>query len=378
MDEPIYLNHAGTSWPTPVPVADAIEDAMQSHPVEWPERFEKAHATVCRFFGVADPEQLLLTPGCTSSLSTAIASVDLPAGSRVLTSRWEHHAVNGPCQKLTERGVAFDSIPVGADSPMDLAVLEQSLANRDVGLVAVTAACNVTGDLLPIEQIIDLSHRYDAVVLIDAAQVVGWLDLDLDRLGADMVAFGGHKGLQAPWGIGGLYVASAAKLKCVSAQCVIPEKNAAAPVPQWGSRPGYCDVGSVDQFSLAGLQASLDWLSETTRGYDLEIAREQVGRLQARLLNNQRVTLFGMTDVSRRVPTIAFAVDGETSGRSAERLRQQGLIVGSGIQCSPVSHQAMGTSETGLVRISVGVRQAEFEIAIANERLQAFLDSATF
>ena len=151
MDDAIYLNHAGTSWPKP----------------NW----------------VADADQLLLTPGCTSSLSTAIASVDLPAGSRVLASRWEHHAVYGPLQKLMGNGVAVDSVPADHDSPMDLVALEQSLAARDVGLVAVTAACNVTGDLLPIEQIIELPHRYDAMALIDAAQIVGWVDLNFDELG---------------------------------------------------------------------------------------------------------------------------------------------------------------------------------------------------
>ena len=106
----------------------------------------------------------------------------------------------GPLQKLMGNGVAVDSVPADHDSPMDLVALGQSLAARDVGLVAVTAACNVTGDLLPIEQIIELSHRYDAMVLIDAAQIVGWVDLNFDELGANMVAFGGHKGLQAPWG----------------------------------------------------------------------------------------------------------------------------------------------------------------------------------
>ena len=372
MDEPIYLNHAGTSWPTPTCVTDAVLDAMRSHPVQWPERFEKAHAAVCRFFGVADPDQLLLTPGCTSSLATAIASADLPAGNRVLTSRWEHHAVAGPLQKLTEKGVVVDFVPAGHDSPIDLAALEQSLAAKDVGLVAVTAACNVTGDLLPIEQIIELSHRYDAMVLIDAAQIVGWVDLNLDELGADMFAFGGHKGLQAPWGIGGLYIASSAKLKCATAQCAIPDRNAGSTAQQWGSRPGYCDVGSVDQFSLAGLEAGLDRLGDTTRAHDLEVAREQASQLRATLACNQRVTLFGMSKDKHGLPTIAFACDGESSGQSAERLRQHGLIVGSGLQCSPVSHEAMGTSETGLVRISVGVRQPENEIASANERLAKF------
>ncbi|KAA1257995.1 Cysteine desulfurase [Rubripirellula obstinata] len=377
MDEPIYLNHAGTSWPTPTCVSDAVVDAMRSHPAEWPSRFERAHAAVCRFFGVADSEQLLLTPGCTSSLVTAIASVDLPAGSRVLTSCWEHHAVYGPLQKLTEKGVAVDVVPASDESPMDLDALEQSLAAGEVGLVAVTAACNVTGDLLPIEAIIELAHRYDAMVLIDAAQIVGWVDLQLDELGADMVAFGGHKGLQAPWGIGGLYVAASARLKCATAQCSIigrsiPDKNAGASGQQWGSRPGYCDVGSVDQFSLAGLAASLDRLGDTTRLHDLEVAREQARRLRETLSRNERVTLFGIEDGDRRLPTIAFAVADETSDQSAERLRQHGLIVGSGLQCSPVSHEALRTSETGLVRISAAVRQPESEIVIANERLAVF------
>lgn len=374
MDEPIYLNHAGTSWPTPTCVADAVVDAMRTHPTQWPERFARAHAKLCRFFGVADPDQLLLTPGCTSSLATAIGSADLPAGKRALSSQWEHHALAGPLQKLAEKGVAVDFVSAGQDSPMNLAALEQSLAAKDVSLVAVTGACNVTGDLLPIEQIIQLSHRYGAMVLIDAAQIVGWVDLNLDQLGADMVAFGGHKGLQAPWGIGGLYVASSAKLRCATAQCAIPDRNSGASGQRWESRPGYCDVGSVDQFSLAGLEASLDRLGDTSRLHDLEVARGHVSRLRKTLASDRRVTLFGIADDSRRLPTIAFLVDGESSGRSAERLRQHGLIVGSGLHCSPASHEAMGTSETGLVRISVGVRQPENEIAIASERLAKFCD----
>jgi selenocysteine lyase/cysteine desulfurase len=377
MDEPIYLNHAGTSWPKPSVVTDAVADAMRSHPAQWPQRFEKAHAAVCRFFGVADPEQLLLTPGCTSSLTTAIASVDLPAGSRVLTSRWEHHAVHGPLQKLTQQGIVVDSIAASVDSPVDLEALERSLAAKDVGLVAVTAACNATGDLLPIERIIELAHRNDAMVLIDAAQVVGWVDLDLATLNADMVAFGGHKGLQAPWGIGGLYIAGSAQLKCATAQCAIPDRNADAaiqrgPIQPWGSRPGYCDVGSVDQFSLAGLEASLGWLGETARQDDLQAARKHVSRFQEVLSGKGGATIFGLPENDRRLPTIAFAIEGETSGQSAERLRQHGLIVGSGLQCSPVSHEAMGTGEKGLVRISVGVRQSESEIEVACQRLKTF------
>lgn len=369
MDDKVYLNHAGTSWPKPSSVSAAVRDALQTHPIEWPARFEDAHRAVSRFFGVADPDQLLLTPGCTSSLSTAIASVDLPAQCRVLTSHWEHHALQGPLRKLIDNGVPIDAVPAGHDFPIDLAALEQSLAANDVGLVAITAACNVTGEMLPIETVIELAHRYDAMVLIDAAQIVGWVDLKLDSLGADLVAFGGHKGLQATWGIGGLYVASSARLKCATAECAIPNNASGTTGQRWGNKPGYCDVGSVDQFSLAGLEAAVRLLEKTSRLEDLNVARTQTRRLRETLSRDRRVTIYGSTEDTRRLPTVAFAIEGETSGQSAERLRQLGLIVGSGLQCSPISHETLGTSTTGLVRISVGVRQPERDIEIALERL---------
>ena len=107
--------------------------------------------------------------------------------------------------------------------------------SRTPTLLAMTAASNVTGELLPIASLVELARRHGAAALIDAAQIAGWIDLDLPRLGADFVAFAGHKGPQAPWGIGGLYV---------------------SPRLAWPA-PGYCDVGSVDRCALAGLAAFL-------------------------------------------------------------------------------------------------------------------------
>ena len=126
---------------------------------------------------------------------------------------------------------------------------------RDVGLVAITAACNVTGELMPYDEVIRMAHRYGSMVLVDAAQIVGWQDLDLPRLSANVVAFGGHKGLQAPWGIGGLYLSDRAGMECTSAQCDLPSAGESKGIVT--QRPGYCDVGSVDQYALAGLHAAV-------------------------------------------------------------------------------------------------------------------------
>lgn len=371
----IYLNHAGTSWPKPQAVIDAVQDATLAAPTEWPERFEEAHHAISEFFGVSSPDQILLTPGCTSALSVGIGDTQVATGQRVLTSRWEHHAVHRPLLKLAPQGIRLEYIPPeshdspATQGPIDLNWLEQELSRRDVALIAITAVCNVTGELLPYEDVIRIAHSYGSMVLIDMAQLVGWRDLDLSALGADMVAFGGHKGLQAPWGIGGLYMSDEVRMECLSATCGLPTKGQDVRPP----RPGYCDVGSVDLHALAGLSASIRSLSQSETDSSLATARQQVGRLQETLERIEGIRTFGPADLSQRMPTLAFTVGDLSSGTVAARLREHSIAVGSGLHCAALAHESLGTQDTGLVRISVGRGQSDAEIDEAADRLRTVL-----
>lgn len=370
-DPDIYLNHAGTSWPKPQVVLEAAREAMSAPPRQWARRFEEAHTAVAEYFGVKQPEQILLTPGCTSSLSVAMSDAFLEPGKRILTSCWEHHALHRPLLKLAAQGIRVDYIPPDSDPKsaqvrnlLDLNWLENELAQADVGWVALTAACNVTGQLLPIRKVIELAHQYGARVMVDAAQVVGWFALDLPGLGADLVAFGGHKGLQAPWGIGGLYVSEQARMECVSAQCEVASHDGRTP----SIRPGYCDVGSVDQVALAGLHAAVRWLSGLDITAQLAQARKQVQRIKESLRPIDAIKVLGGGE--QDLPTVAFQVAGLSSAQVASHLAQMGLIVGSGLQCSPLTHEALGTAEAGMVRVSVGLMQSDVEIADAVSRFK--------
>ena len=121
----------------------------------------------------------------------------------------------------------------------------------------MTAASNVTGDLLPVPEIVTLAHEHGALALIDGAQVAGWMPLDVAALDVDLLAFTGHKGPHAPWGIGGLYVSERVQMASPNAVCELPVGGGATCAPM----PGYCDVGSVDRAALAGLEAGLRWLA---------------------------------------------------------------------------------------------------------------------
>lgn len=366
MQEPeIYLNHAGTSWPKPRPVVAAVEEAMSGSPSGWGERFEAAHRALAEFFGIGDPGQLLLTPGCTSSLATAIADIDLGERNRVLSSVWEHHAVHRPLLKLAQSGGCIEYTPASNESALDLNRLESQLKQGDVGLVAITMSANVTGDLLPYQAVVELAHQYNAQVLLDAAQLVGWIDLDFDTLGADLIAFGGHKGLHGPWGIGGLYIADSARM---NSSPVNPESLAS----EWQARPGYCDVGSVDQVALAGLYAAVSWLKKIDRVARINAARQLIAELEL-ALGEVGARCFSINDANARMPTVAFSVHGHHSEALAASLRTRGLIVGSGLQCAGLAHQTLGTASDGLVRASVGMAQAGAEIQMAITRIRQAL-----
>lgn len=356
----IYLNHAGTSWPKPKCVVDAVQYALQHDPAYWPEQFSIAHQNIAQFFHVKDASRLLLTPGCTSALSVAVADHEWHSGDRVLTSGLEHHALHRPLSKLVERGVSVEVLPVCENCPMDLEKLEQELRTGRVKMLAFAAANNITGALVPIPEIVSLAKKYGVITLVDGAQIAGWWDIDLPLTQIDLFAFAGHKGLQAPWGIGGLYVSPQCSMVSPNATCDIslPNKPCA-------TMPGYCDVGSVDRLALAGLSGAVDWLSQSEQSTRLDTARKLSTQLAEYLKDLPDVCLLSSIDAGQRMPTVSFTMKNHLPTEFAKQLARQGLIVGAGLLCSPLAHHTLGTEPDGVVRLSVGPQTTADDIGKA-------------
>lgn len=342
-------------------------------PENWPAAFQAAHQRVAEFLGIRDETRLLWTPGCTSALSLAIDDHDWQPGDRVLTSGFEHHALHRPLLKLVEQGVQLEIIPPDIEKPIDLEKLQTSLASNPVKMVALTAASNVTGDLLPIDTITSLAHDAGALVLVDGAQVVGWQTLNLSQSSVDLFAFGGHKGLHAPWGIGGLYVAPHVDMHCQSATCEVPpSSNTPSGVSdQQPSRrmPGYCDAGSVDQIALSGLQAAIPWLEAQPQR--LAQAREKAARLRKVIEGLSGALLYGSHEATRRLPTVAFTIRGTAPSQIGRQLASSGVTVAAGLQCAPLAHEVLGTAPDGVVRLSVGPTNTDADIQYACEMLES-------
>lgn len=366
----IYLNQAGTCWPKPVSVQRAVAEALKASPETWSRDLEKQHQEVCRAFGVADPSRLLLTTGATSALSVAISDHPWKKGDRVVISGFEHHALHRPVQQLAASGVEEVVVPRSEDGPVCLEALEAELRRGKVRMVAMTAASNVTGELLPVREIITMARSYGALSLIDAAQIAGWSSIDAAQLGADLFAFTGHKGPQGPWGIGGLYVAPHVKMASPQAVCELPLAGDSA---RCAPMPGYCDVGSVNRAALAGLVAGLRWLASPERANRLQRARGQVARLANAVVELDRVTLHGSANQNDRMPTVALTFQGRNLPDLVASLASRGVIAAAGLQCAPIAHETLGTAPEGVLRLSVGPSNDDDDVEGAIEVFRGIL-----
>ncbi len=351
----IYANNAGTSWPKPEAVHQAAAAALAAAPKERDGLFARAQDEVARFLGLPHPERLLLAPGCTAALAVAIGDLPWEAGDVVVTSALEHHALARPVEKLVrERGVRHEVIPYRPGVPFDLAAAEAVLGRGRVRLVALTAASNVTGEVLPVAEAAALAHEHQALCLIDAAQVVGVLPFDVAALGADLVAFAGHKGALGPQGIGGLWAAPEVTFASPWASCEVGGGER----PPCSPMPGYCDVGSVNLAGAAGLAAGLRWLRERGPAAG-EGPRALAARLVAALRERPGCRVLGGD--GPRTATVSLLLDGLALADSEAHFAAQGVLVRAGQHCAPLALAAVG-APAGTVRISFGSFNGEEDV----------------
>ena len=330
----IYANAAGTSWPKPAGVVDAVQRAMLADPSDNAARYREGHEAVRRFFGVPDAaaERLLLAPSCTSALGVALGDLQLERGDVVITSSLEHHALARPVQKLVwERGVVHAQAPCAPGAPIDLDYVEATLRAGRVRLVAVTGASNVTGERLRIEALAELAHAHGALLLLDAAQLAGLVPLDVAALGVDLLTFAGHKAMLGPFGVGGLWAAPHVPFVCPAATCEVRTEAGAGPRAPF---PGFCDLGSVDLPALAR-------------------------RLLAACRERERCRVLGGD--GPRTATVSFTLDHIALGDAQRHFRERGVVLRAGTHCAPMALEALGAPE-GCVRVSFGPHNRDEDV----------------
>ena len=356
----IYFDHAATSWPKPPGVVEAMVSAMDSaggnpdrgsHTLALAAGRTIAHARseVARLLGVSDARDLAFTSGCTEALNLVLKG-SLKRGDRVVIVSAEHNAVVRPLYTLVTRGVKVARVPVDAEGHVDIEDVERAVAAAPTRMVICQHASNVTGAIQAIADLADVAHEHGAVMVVDGAQAAGHLPVDCASLGVDAYAVAGHKGLLGPQGIGALYLAPDFQ----PTESLQGGGGSSIEVTQPADRPDRYEAGTPNTPGIAGLGAGATLLLAEGQAL-MARERELTRRLHEGLLEIPGLRVLGPAPDVPRVPVLSVAHERTSSDEIAYVLdKRYGIAVRAGLHCSPWTHAAVGTLESGAVRFSLG------------------------
>lgn len=370
MRTPIYMDNAATSWPKPPGVMEAMERCMReaaanpgrgSHEmaVKASRVLFEGRKALAKLFRVKNPNDIAFTLNTTHALNLALQGW-LQPGDHVITTMLEHNSVRRPLETLRRKiGIEITYLKPSALGTIELQELQGAI-RPSTKLIAVTHSSNLLGTIHPVGEIGEIARKQGVKLLVDAAQSAGVLDLDVEAMGIDLLAFPGHKGLMGPQGTGGLYIHPDMELEPIlsggtGSSSESPEQPA--------MRPDRYEAGTPNTVGIAGLTEGVKFvLAETTERIHRRERELTVGLMEG-LMTVPGVRLLGPGLETERTAIVSFLIEGTDPSEAAFLLdREYGIAVRSGFHCTPLGHQSAGTTDTGAVRASPGYFTTESEI----------------
>jgi cysteine desulfurase/selenocysteine lyase len=358
-DKPlVYLDSAATSQ-KPRSVIQAMTAFYERHNAnihrgihalaeEATASFEAARARVAEFIGASDPRSLVFTRNTTESINLVAstwARASLKPGDMILLTEMEHHSNLVPWQMLAaEKDLKLEFVRVTEDGLLDLDSFSE-LLTRGPRLVAFSQMSNVLGTINPVREMTAQAHSAGALVLVDAAQSVPHLPVNVEDIDADFLAFSGHK-MCGPTGIGVLY----GRVKLLEA--MPPFLGGGDMIKRVHLRdfvandvPHKFEAGTPAIAEAIGLGAAVDFLSEVgmaaihrAEGVLIEYALERLAEVPG-------VKVLG-PEADRRGGVASFTFDGVHPHDVAQVLDGEGIAVRAGHHCAMPLHQRFGVPAT--------------------------------
>jgi cysteine desulfurase family protein len=365
----IYLDNAATSFPKPECVYQALDRFARqdlANPGRGGHKMAVAAERVLddgrhllnQLVHGGGPERFIFTYNCTDALNMAFKGV-LAAGDHVLTSDLEHNSVSRPLRQLELDGrITLTRLPADGGGTLDPDAVRRAITPR-TRLIALTHASNVLGTIQPLADIGRIAREHDLLFLVDAAQSIGVVPIDVQALHIDLLAFPGHKGLMGPTGTGALYVGPRVQVRPWREGGTGGDSSRETQPTEF---PYFLEGGTPNVLGIAGLNAGIRYVIE--RGPEA-IRRHEVAlteRLWQRL-DELGCPVYGHRDPDRHVGTLSFRSEVLPAADLGGILDQAfDIAIRPGLHCAPYIHRALGTFPDGLVRVSPGLFNTEADI----------------
>jgi cysteine desulfurase family protein len=368
----IYLDNAATSWPKPESVRQAVLEAIDlyganpgrsSHQmaIQTAEMIFRTRSALARLINGQAAERIAFCTNATDALNLAIYGLVRP-GDRIVTTSMEHNSVRRPLRRMQDSGAEVITVQAASTGVVDIESIGEVMAGAR--LVAVTHASNVNGAVQSIAEIGALAREHGALLLVDAAQTIGAIPIDVRAMNIDLLAFPGHKSLLGPSGTGGLYIGErvdVAELQPLHAGGTgLRSEDDIQPL----ELPYRYESGTVNTLGIAGLAAGLKHI--TTIGIESIQAHHQESR--ARLaggLAQAGLHLFD-PDQQHAADVVSFDVPGWQPADVGAVLDQSfGIACRTGLHCAPGACATIGAGPNGTIRFSPGLTTTDDEIDMA-------------
>jgi len=356
----VYLDNASTTQ-KPKQVIDTITNyynnynanihrSVYSIAEEATEAYEKTRDKVARFINAPKREEIIFVRGTTEGINLvayAWGRKYIKEGDIIVTTEYEHHSNIVPWQLLVkEKGAKLEYIGVDDDGELILDQLDKYLATGKVKLVTFSLMSNVLGTISDYEKIISKCKQAGVKTLVDAAQAVPHMRVDLEKLGCDFFAFSGHKML-GPTGVGVLWV------KKEVLETMDPFHGGGDMIREvhkyettWNDLPYKFEAGTPNIADVIGFGAALDYLSnlgmENVRNHEIELTKYALEKLS----QIKGIVIYGTKDISKRGGVISFNFHDVHPHDVATIVDREGIAIRSGHHCAQVLMERLDVAAT--------------------------------
>lgn len=354
----IYLDNAATSFPKPAIVPETVDRTIRtvggspgraSHrlSIEASRIVFNAREAAGALIGAPDPSSIAFTKNATEAINIALRSLVRP-GTHLIITAFEHNSVEKTAAFLEGMGADVERVMPDAFGDISPADIERRIRG-DTALVCVPHASNVFGAIEPVGALGALCRRRNVPLMVDAAQTLGAIPVDVEAMRIDILVATGHKSLLGPQGTGFIYAREGIELK------PLVFGGSGTGMDEAVDMPELLEAGTLNTPGIAGLGAAI--------GFILNEGVEKIRLHEARLLSAlltglgsiKGLNIIGPKEADKRAGLVAFTIDGKDPQEAGLMLDDEfSIMVRSGTHCAPSAHRCAGTLPLGAVRVSPG------------------------
>ncbi|MGD9568239.1 MAG: aminotransferase class V-fold PLP-dependent enzyme [Sedimentibacter sp.] len=372
----IYLDNAATTYPKPKTVYQGVMRAMTEYganpgrgshamAIEGARVIYETRELMAQLFNIDDPMKVIFTFNATDGLNQGIKGV-LNPGDHVITTTMEHNSVLRPIKELEKYGVENTIVQCGKDGMVNVEDIRAKIKSN-TKLVVTTHVSNLTGTIMPIEEIGQMCKEKNILYLVDGSQSAGVLDIDMKKFNIHLLAVPGHKGLLGPQGTGALLINCDAEIKQLKEGGTGSESSS---MFQPNFYPDKLEAGTHNLPGIAGLNAGLKYILNRGTKSIYSHEKKLLDVFINELKKNAKIEIYGPKDIDNRCGVVPINILDVDSSEVAFKLdTEYNIAVRPGLHCAPLAHKTIGTEKIGAVRFGVGPFNNKSDIMAAVKAL---------